>query len=156
MESITLKTAGVLILAVLGITVVFGTMVIPTTMCETVRLDGEIIERNCETNQSLDMLLDAVQIAGGVSALVGLVGVWRISASLGRTGNFVGGGVLILTGLFIMYYFSMWFNNILSDTAAFEKTGVFSALFLLLLAGIGIVIGLIGCRMWRIGWNSHG
>ena len=88
-------------------------------------------------------ILNVVLVAGSISVLIGIVGVWRLSDSLGWTGNFVGGGMLILTGLLTSYIFGTGFMSVFSDPVLSERTDILSTLVLLAL-------------MWRIGWGSRG
>ena len=154
MVSVTVKATSAVALVVLGILVVFGATVIPTNSCKTLSRNGEVLERNCEADQSLATVLNFVMGAGAISVLIGMVGVWRVSDSLGRVSSFVGGGVLILTGLFVSYNYGAWFWSIFSEPDPLVNVSSLGLLSLLVLAGVGLVIGLLGCKMWWGGFTS--
>lgn len=123
----------------------------PTTICTSTHIEGETIEQECETDESLVRWVQIGLVAGTVSWAGGLFGIYQYGKDAGRITNTVIGGFLTLFGGALTYIFIQWYLNLSGDPEAMQQMTNTDLLFFLVLAAAGGLTMLVGLwQVWRV------
>lgn len=90
-------------------------------------------------------------IAGTLACAGGLLGVSRCGKKAGQAVNVMVGGLLTLVGGTLDYIFLQWYLNLSGDPEAMQRMTELSLLFIFVIAGVGVVIALVG--FWQV-WTA--
>lgn len=150
MVSASLKTFAATAVLIIGVAVFVAAVSTPTTICTSTQIEGEIVEQECETDESLVRWVQVGLVAGTVSWAGGLLGVYRYGKDANQVTSVVVGGLLTLFGGAVAYIFIQWYLNLAGEFEAMQQMPSTDLIFFSVLTAAGGVSMVVGLgQIWR-------
>lgn len=151
MVSSAVKTAVAALLIPIGVVGITVGLLFPGPTCTQVVSDGEVVEENCHTDESLQNLAFLAMGGGLLFTVLGTGAVWKFADGRNQLVDVVSGVVLVGVGIFTTYLFGGWFWNLVTTPIAGVGASLAGFAVLVGLAAMGLAIAVTGGRaLWNV------